>query len=191
MEIVHEAAQFLRVLFTPCELYLDKHKLREKYKANKSAEKSTSEWVEKIRNKTWRDFDNPPPEEPEWSLISKELWDELDDLNWQWQESEGRLMFVYGDDEGKAEKYWDDVKDLLKKHLPKHTTYEEEDTVMKNIFQKLRWYRNESASQYRLIIPILTPKMLDCLAANIAAGAQAYEEVSEYIYYNIARSNHV
>lgn len=135
------------------------------------------EWLTKVRAQTWRQFDNPEAE-PEWSMVTKEMLDELDEVNEKWwDQDKARLMFM--DSPG----YWDDVKEVLNNHVVRTDPDDERGRLVRdNIIKKFRWYKNEAGIEWhRLRIPILTPKLLDALAANIGAIAQGYEEVSHFV----------
>jgi hypothetical protein len=184
VEIVREAAHFFTLLFTPCPLYLDKEPRRvKKFKDLRERKKLTDEeiqWLERIQRKTWESFDNPK-EKPDWCMAPSLLLEALDELNEGL--GDGRLMFL---DNEKMDEYWVFVERLLEKYVvkvvnPTQPDYKEEGLVSQSILLKLWWYRNESQNNRRLRIPILTPKMLDALAANITAGAKAYEEVSDFL----------
>ena len=139
LEIVCEAAHFFRLLFTPSALNID--------------EDATT---------TWNSFDNPIGT-PDWSNVSLQMLDELDKLNEQLFNNEGRTIFM---DKDKAARYWHNVELMMA-------------GASEYIINKLRWYKKEAGIRNRLRIPILTPNMLDALAANIGALAKAYEEVSD------------
>jgi len=187
VEIVSEAAHFFRVLFTPSALYMDEEPSRRiKFtQLTNKGEKSANDknWLRTCWKRTWASFDSQEVE-PDWSMASNSLLDELDELN-------GRMliglkMFSYWvDDEGEEDfkqrrPYWDAVRDLMKKYVVNEA--DQENLVTKNILFKLRWYLSMNRHKQRLQIPILTPKMLDALAANFLARAKAYEEVSDIAY---------
>ena len=149
----------------------------------KKSSAESEKWAAKQRELNWNSFDRPKGE-PDWSMVTPYLLDDLDELNGQWLESEGRTMFMDSDD-NKMVEYWNEVRDLIKKYVVKpqanySSDYKGEWMVAENIIPKLRWYKYEANIQNRLKIPILTPKMLDALAANIGASAKAYEEVSYF-----------
>jgi hypothetical protein len=189
VEIVCEAAHFLKVLFSPFALYVEqdlerskKHKEYQKMQAG-TEPKELLEWIESLQTSTWDSYDNPKGD-PEWSMFTSLLLRELDKLNEQWLEEDGRLMFSKPEGNNysaKGLKYWQDVRKLVKKYVHPSDDDEAKWRVSENICSKVDWYFYESAQKHRLVIPILTPKMLDALAANITAGAKAYEEVSDFL----------
>lgn len=183
MEIVSQAANFLKLLFTPCKLYIDKKKNRvAKYGKLAKAKRGDlsgedKEWVDRCRRKNWDSFDHPETEgKPNWSGISNQFWDELDELNGK--QLDGLKMFSYWryDETGQPDfdksPYWDEVRKLLVKYA---VDSEERD----NLQSKLRWYKSKRFYKERLWTPMLTPKMLEALATNINKRAKAYEEVSD------------
>lgn len=183
METVSEAAHFFRLLFMPSRFELDWKKYRKTAKKwnDDLATPQELRWLETLRSSMWTTFVNSNGK-PEWSMLDKSMLEALDELNEQWQEDEGLEMFVNGD---KSTKYWKDVEAILVKYVTEPHANASHDSVeglvRDNILPKLRWYRNESRVKSFLRIPILTPKMLDALAANISARAQAYEEVSDFL----------
>ena len=177
VEIVSEAAKFFRLLFTPCALYVHKGKKYIKYKRilKNGGDDKDMEWLKVCRQKTWDNFDNPKGD-PDWSKVSNELLDELDELNGRELERLGGSLFIYDRDE--QHDYWDAVRSLLKKHVVEGA----EDEVASQILKKLKWYlRGSKENNDRLVIPILTPKMLDALAIHISARAKGYEEVRDVL----------
>ena len=197
----------------PCALHIDKYpdekkKFRELMSKPENTE-AESDIMSDMRLATWDSFDNPnESSEPDWSMVSQYLLEELDDLNGKWLKDDGRLMFVNTntDSDEYWDEYWDEVKALLNKYVVKvhqgiHTRtvaqadgtkkavedegFQDEWEIVKNIVPKLRWYKNEAgiANMPRLRIPMLTPKMLDALAANISRTADAFQEVSVVIMF--------
>ena len=188
LEIVSEAAHFFRLLFTPCQLYVDEEpKRRKKYQAyinvqedEEDISEKKEKWITSLRKTTWKYFDNPTGT-PDWSMVSVELLEDLDKLNERWLEDKGRYMFVFGADPHSDDtaRYWRDLQELLEKYVTDtQATSETQETILGNLMSKLKWYKYESDIGNRLRVPILTPKFLDALAANIGVAAKAYEEVS-------------
>jgi hypothetical protein len=143
-------------------------------------DKGHAKWVEEIRERTWRHFYNPK-KEPDWSLLSSGLVNDLNELNNRFLADDGLKMFW------SQPGYWKDVRNLFEKHIldkAEHEDHEDDDLLllMDHLIGKLWWYQSESNDWDRLCIPILTPKFLDALAANIEARAKAYEEVSDNYY---------
>ena len=146
---------------------------------NKEGDKGLTEkmkkWLGRVCAETWKHFDNHEGE-PLWSMVNQEMLNKLDELNERWLENGGRTMFIE-DEDGE---YWKEVYKVLEEHIVSSMrTDRQEEIVRVNILAKLKWYANESGNEgHRLTIPILTPKLLDALAANIDAAANAYQEVS-------------
>ncbi|KAF8799686.1 hypothetical protein BYT27DRAFT_7316212, partial [Phlegmacium glaucopus] len=185
VEIVSEAAAFFRLLFTPCVLWIDEEEGRrakfKDLKAKKHRSKEDKRWLKEARQKTWESFDNPKGE-PDFSdsMVSMEMLVKLDELNEKWDKDEGRLMFSA--EAGDTTEYWTGVRDILKKYVSNTEGSEGGQTIVDNISKKLRWYSNEAGvHEPRVAVPILTPRLLDSLAANITAGAPAYEEVALWL----------
>ena len=87
MEIVSEAADFFRLLFTPCMLHLDEdHDIRKQFKkylnANKEFTKEEDQWMRKVQMLTWETFDSLTGK-LDWSMFAPTLLKKLDDLNKQ------------------------------------------------------------------------------------------------------------
>ena len=177
VEIVSEAAQFFRLLFTPSPLHVHKKRVRfEKYKRivkEQSDDEKENEWFIACRRRTWANFDKPKGD-PDWSKVSDNLLDELDELNGKTLEGQGD-MFNFD-----KVPYWTAVRKLFKKHVVEGA--KDDDDVANHILKKLKWYLKESDHDVRLVIPILTPKMLDALAIHISARSKAYEEVRDNIF---------
>ena len=181
MEVIDEAAQFFRLLFTPCALYMDEDEARSKKYIENVQKMETLDEKQKSKHdtrvsKTWDTFDNPKGE-PEWQLVCWELINKLDELNGQWLKDDGLRVF----EKGASSDYWKGVRGLLRLYVVNGSREEEDEKIVaNNILSKVRWYEREAACNDRLVVPILTPKLLDALAANIGARARAYEEVSDY-----------
>jgi hypothetical protein len=187
VEIVSEAADFFRLLFTPSALHKDRNTRRqEKYEACKD-----KKWQETCRQNTWNSFDNSE-DEPDWSMVSDALLDALDELNgnmldaltmfsyWRYEEDHEEVVW-----DRSGIKYWEAVEVLLKELVVQKglSTSRHKWKVEHHIIHKLQWFSSRSPEEFhhrafRLCIPILTPKMLDALERNILARAKAYEEVS-------------
>jgi hypothetical protein len=174
VEIVCEAAHFLKLAFTKHKLYIHRSEERwarylELIKLDPRSD-DESKWIERRQEKTWTTFDKPIGE-PDWSWLSSDLFEGLDNLNNQWLKDDGLFIFDDDNNKSKATEYWKQVQDLFKRHVP--------DSSEMDIIHKIRWYRREAIFQDRLVIPMLTPKLLDALQANVKARAKAYEEVSD------------
>jgi hypothetical protein len=154
-----------RLLFTPCALHFDKRGRSSEFfkRRRQTGSKKDEDWLAKERSKTWASFDKPKGE-PDWTILTDALLDDLNDLNNRWLAEDGLKMFI----EDEQTDYWSDVRKLMRRS-------EREDVI-----SKIRWFQTESSNFDRLCIPILTPKFLDALSANIKARARAYEEVSDY-----------
>jgi hypothetical protein len=156
--------------------------------------------MDKVRKSTWKSFDEPEGQ-PDWSMATSYLFDDLDALNVKWL-GDGRHMFVQEevDEVDPWDEYWVGVENILKKYVVQPhlqlgrkkaaNAFEENEPdseagiIAKNIIPKLRWYKQDAGIAHlpRLRIPVLTPKMLDALAANITRGAEAFQEVSNSLY---------
>jgi hypothetical protein len=180
VELVSEAASFFRLLFTPSTLYInegegerfDKYRRVSKKKGNNEG---VLDWLEICRSKTWASFDKPKGD-PDWSKVSNTLLDEFDKLNCKMLKGQSDVFRYQTIDQGYP--YWDAVRKLLKKYVVKGS--DEDDEVASQIINKLTWYLSPASDlDHRLLIPILTPNMLEVLAIHISTRAKAYEEVSE------------
>ena len=122
-------------------------------------------WKAEQMKLTWQTYDKGG-EKPDWSKADESLFCELDKLNHRWLKDDGRWIFNIHSPTEEAE-YWSDVLRLFKERgMHRHSV------------QKVKWYMGYASVDDRLAVPLLTPNMLDALAANIGARAKAYEEVS-------------
>lgn len=153
----------------------------EKEKNKQELTDEESEWITHCRQRTWANF-NSRRGEPDWSMVSDELLEDLDDLNKVWEESEGRLVFVKDDKD--VVQYWTDVREVIETHVVEtmNPSSEKGKVVATHILMKLDWYSSQAGLEWnRVRIPLLTPRLVDALAANITAAAKSYEEVRKLI----------
>ena len=94
-------------------------------------------------------------------------------------ETVGKFMFL---DEEEIMQYWEKVEATLTTHVvSKNPTTQRGQTIVANIIPKLHWYMDMAEGGFDwgvLKIPLLTPKLLDALEANITSVSKSYEEVS-------------
>jgi hypothetical protein len=188
--MVSEAAAFFRLLFTPCVLWMDEdEESRAKYNDMRGKCDPSNEeewWRFDARARNWESFDNPKGE-PDLSetMVSMEMLVKFDELNEMWEKDDGRLMFLEKPNINGY--YWAAVQDILKTYVCDiETTSEEGQMIVDNILKKLHWYVTEGGTNMDLphqVVPILTPRLLDALAAHITTMAPAYEEVSHFIFF--------
>lgn len=192
MEAVSEAAAVWRVLFTPSELYIDQQGEREKYERLIKQKKESgmldardAEWVKKMQMRTWITFDSPEVEPalkevPSMRTMVREI------NRWCVDMFEGggaiKLFSNSADSKWRRETYWRHARETLESRFVNVIHSNKSAMVMSdNILLKLDWYLNsgENGDSERLVLPLLTPKLVHLLNELIVLGGLGWTEVSD------------
>jgi len=190
--IVEDMAMTLRMLFSPRRLHIDReaennregkdrkrlNQLLEREEADEELEPREMKELDRLWVRTWTGW-NEWKEKPLLDMISRELWDELDELNAGIVDQSMKLFVEEGSEEMR-EDYWASVEELLDEHIAKKTWEKtDEMAVADNILDKLTWWRKcGRRGDERMAYPLLTPSLIPVLAECLDTVGNAMSEVS-------------